>query len=285
MTNAIEIKNFSKQFSDFTIENMNLSVRSGYITGFIGKNGAGKTTTIKAILNLLNYDGEIKVLGEQANQKNYSTRDRIGVVLSDDGFPEDLKIKALKSIIAPSYSMWDEDAFQSYMSDFELSTEQKVKELSRGMRVKLSLAFALSHNAQLYIMDEPTAGLDPMVRAEILDIFMELMQDEKKSVFFSTHITSDLDKIADYIVMINDGKIILDLSKDELLESHRIIKGPETAFLNVKAKLIGFTRSSFGFEGLIKTIDAPSIKDGLLIEKPNIEQLMIHYIKEDKSHD
>ena len=276
---AIEIRNFTKEYKEFSIRDMNLAIPKGYITGFVGRNGAGKSTALKGILNMYRFGGEIQVLGMDSRKQEQEIKNRLGVVLSEDGFIEDIPVRQFIRIVRPFYSSWQEETFQRLAGRFSLSMDKKVSELSRGMRVKLALAIALSHNAELFLLDEPTAGLDPMVRDEILDIFMELIQDEEKTVFFSTHITSDLDKVADYIVLIVQGEIILNQPKDELLDEHILIQGDKKDLDSAcQDALVGWKEHKFGFEGLAKR---SKLRDAgrFVKEKPNVEQLMTYYIR------
>lgn len=214
MEPILEINNLRKNFKSFSLKDISFSMEKGYIMGFIGPNGSGKSTTIKLILNLLRRDGgEIKVFGLDNIQHETEIKNRIGFVLDENHFYEELTLQEMKRIIAPLYKNWDDRAFTRYLADFNLPPRKRIKDLSKGMKMKFSLAVALSHNAELLIMDEPTSGLDPVVRNELLEILTYLIQDENKGVFLSTHITSDLDKIADYITLINDGRIVFSTSK------------------------------------------------------------------------
>ena len=201
----LEINNLSKEFYEgFKLDNISFKLEPGYIMGFIGPNGSGKSTAIKLIMNLLKKDsGEIKIFGKDNIKSEIEIKDRIGFVYDEPYFYDNLTINHMKNIIAPFYSKWDDDLFQKYLRDFELGNDYKIKKLSKGMKMKFALAIALSHHAELIIMDEPTSGLDPIFRREILDILHNIIQDENTSIFFSTHITTDLEKIADYITYIN----------------------------------------------------------------------------------
>ncbi len=288
MENILEIKNLSKSFKDFTLKNISFSLPKGFITGFIGPNGSGKTTTIKLIMNLLKKDsGEIKVFGLDHVKHESEVKNRIGFVYDESHFYEELTVKEMKRTIAPVYDKWDEQQFQSYIEKFGLPQNKRIKDLSRGMKIKFSLAIALSHNADLLIMDEPTSGLDPLVRSEILDILYALIQDENKGVFFSTHITSDLDRIADFIVMINDGEILFCTPKDELLENHAVLKGSLT-LLNTAGdlNLTGIRKSSYGFEALSmdKNTTAEFANAGAVIDKPTLEDIMLFYTRKEHLH-
>lgn len=280
MNSILEVKNLNKSFKDFSLKNVSFSLPRGFIMGFIGPNGAGKSTTIKLIMNLLKKDsGEIKVLGLDNIKNEKEIKNKIGFVYDENYFYEELTISEMKNVIAPLYKFWDKDAFDKHIKNFELSPKKKIKDLSKGMKMKFSLAVALSHGAELLIMDEPTSGLDPLVRGELLDILSFLIQDENKGVFFSTHITSDLDKTADYITLLHNGEVLFSTAKDELLDSYTIIKG-DKKLLNeaVKHNFVGIKENSFGFEGLLR--DRNSIKtlfkDNVIVEKPTLEDIMLY---------
>lgn len=279
----LEIKNLSKKFKTFEIKNVSFELKPGFIMGFIGPNGAGKSTTIKLIMNLLKKDsGEIKLFGKDHIDYEREVKNRIGFVYDENYFYEDLTIKQMKNIIAPFYSEWDEDIFNKYLIDFDLDTKKKIKALSKGMKMKFSLALALSHNADLIIMDEPTSGLDPIFRREILDILYDIIQDEKKSIFFSTHITTDLEKIADYITFINDGEIVFSKSKDEILESYCMVKGGNDLLDDdIRKEFIGLRETGVGFEGLAKNPKKLKQLFGneAIIERPTLEDIMVYSIR------
>jgi len=226
MNNIIEVAQLRKNYGDFVLKDISFNLPRGYIMGLIGPNGAGKSTTIKLIMNLVKKDGgTIKVFGLDHIKNEIEIKERIGFVYDENHFYEDLTVEQMKNVVAAFYSKWDEKLFQKYIKQFEISARKKIKELSKGMKTKFSLAVALSHGAELIIMDEPTSGLDPIFRNEILEILADLLQDENKGVIFSTHITSDLDKIADYITFINKGEIVFSKTKDEILDNYSIVKG------------------------------------------------------------
>jgi len=283
MTPVLEIKGLRKEFKGFGLKNINISLNSGYIMGFIGPNGAGKSTTIKLIMNLLKKDeGEIRIFGMDNIKDEQEVKNRIGFVLDENYFYEELTVEEMKWVLAPVYKAWDEKTFKKYLKDFQLPPKKKIKELSKGMKMKFSLAIALSHNADLFIMDEPTSGLDPLVRSELLDILSEVIQDENKAVFFSTHITSDLDKIADYITMINQGEIILSMPKDDILNNYGLVKGgKELLDRDIRKSFVAIKENQFGFEGLAK--DRKQAKkmfgDKVVIEKPTLEDVMLYYVR------
>ncbi|MEG6615190.1 ABC transporter ATP-binding protein [Peptococcaceae bacterium 1198_IL3148] len=283
MTPILEVSNLSKNFKDFRLKDINFTMEKGYIMGFIGPNGAGKSTTIKLILNLIKRDGgEVKIFGLDNISQEIEIKNRIGFVFDDNYYYEDLTIKEMKSVIAPFYKNWDEAAFAKYLKDFNLAPQKKIKDLSKGMKMKFSLAIALSHQADLLIMDEPTAGLDPLARHELLEILSFIIQDENKGILLSSHITSDLDKIADFITFINAGEIVFTTTKDDLLENYGLVKGgKELLDADTRKQFIGIRENQFGFEGLVKNKQQAQrlLADQALIEKPSLEDIMIYYTR------
>ncbi|REK54359.1 MAG: sodium ABC transporter ATP-binding protein [Geobacillus sp.] len=279
MEPILEVRNLRKEFQGFSLKNVSFTLEKGYIMGFIGPNGAGKSTTIKLIMNLIHKDGgEIKVFGLDNVKYEKEIKERIGFVFDENYFYDELTISEVKRVVAPLYRKWDNELFHKYIKEFSLPLKKKIKHLSKGMKMKLSLAIALSHHAELLIMDEPTSGLDPVIRSELLDILFTFIQDENKSVFFSTHITSDLDKIADYITFINDGEIIFSCPKDEIAENYGLVKGPkELLHSDIQQYLIGVKENQFGFEALVK--DKQKIKrmagDNIIVEKPSLEDIIV----------
>ncbi|RYD05855.1 hypothetical protein N752_08145 [Desulforamulus aquiferis] len=273
-----------QKYPGFGLKDISFTMPRGYIMGFIGPNGAGKSTTIKLILNLIKRDsGEIKLFGMDNIQKELAIKDRIGFVFDENHYYEELNIQEMKKIVAPFYRNWDEHTFAKYLVDFNLPRKKKIKDLSKGMKMKFSLAIALSHQADLLIMDEPTSGLDPVVRNELLEILTYLIQDENKGIFLSTHITSDLDKIADYITLINEGEIIFSTPKDELLDYHGMVKGGKDLLdKEVRNNFIGIKEHQYGFEGLVKDRQKASKvfeKHKVLVEKPTLEDILLYYTR------
>lgn len=280
---AIEMSDIKKSFKDFTIENFNLKVEKGFITGFIGPNGSGKTTTIKLIMNLIKPEnGNIKIFGKDVKNNEEEIRERIGFVYAENTYYDHLTVKQTGDLIAPFYRKWDTNIFLSYVTLFQLPKNKKVKTLSTGMKTKLSLAIALSHSADLIILDEPTSGLDPIVRSEVLNILYEIIQDENKTVLFSSHITSDLDKIADTIAFINNGKLIFNQAKDDILLKYKIVKGPSSILDNeLRSLFISFHETPVGFEGLsfnYKTFEE-LFGDQVLIEPASLEEIVVYIVK------
>lgn len=274
MDNALEIKGLCKQYEGFTLENVSFTLPRGAVMGFIGENGAGKTTTIKSILNLIHRDaGTIRVLGLDNIGDERAVKERIGVVLEDGCFLNTLNARQVDTLMGKAYQNWKPEQFFSFMQRFGIDERKKIKDYSKGMRMKLSIAAALSHGAELLIMDEPTSGLDPVVRDEVLDLFYDFMQDEGHAILLSSHITSDLDKIADYITFIHSGRIVLSEPRDELLDTYGVLHctADQLAALDpavVRAKRVG----AFGCEALVRRSGVP---ENWTVEPVNIEQIML----------
>ncbi|WFR56717.1 ABC transporter ATP-binding protein [Anaerocolumna sp. AGMB13025] len=283
MEMVLEIHNLCKNYNDFSLQNINMSLEKGTLTGFIGPNGAGKTTTIKSILNIIKPDnGKIMVLNMDSITNELEIKSKLGIVLDDGHFYEDLTLKNMKDLIAPMYPTWNDTVYQSNLKKFELPENKKIKDLSRGMRMKYALVLALSHGAELFILDEPTSGLDPLVRSELIEILKELVLDHNKTILMSTHITSDLDKIADFLYFIYNGKIILQGQKDEIKERHSIIKGDNAALpSDYDSYFIGINKSAYGFEGLTDNKGALKrvLPDKTVYEVPSIEDIMLYYTR------
>lgn len=281
--NILEVKNLTKNYKDFTLNDVNFKLKKGYIMGFIGPNGSGKSTTINLIMNLIKKDsGNVKIFGLDNIKCEKDIKQRIGFVYDETYCYENLKLIEMKNIISRFYKNWDDNAFNKYLLDFNLPKDKKIKELSKGMKIKYSLAIALSHKAELILMDEPTSGLDPVFRSELLQILRFIIQDENKSIFFSTHITTDLEKVADSITFINKGKIVFSDSKDDILEKYKIVKGDRSFITdNTKREFIGINENSFGFEAL--TDNAERIKKvigkDILIERASLEDIMVYTVK------
>lgn len=289
MEPILEVKGLRKSFEDFTLQDISFSLPRGYIMGLIGPNGSGKSTTIKLIMNLIRKEaGEIKICGLDTDRHELAVKQKIGFVYDENHFYDELTVLEMKRIVAPFYREWDEEAFVYYLDRFQLPVGKKIKELSKGNKMKFALTLALSHHAELIIMDEPTAGLDPVMRAEFLEVLGELIQDERKGVLFSTHITTDLDKVADYITMINEGKVVFSVAKDTLQETLGLVKGGKSQLTSeVKQRLIGLREGSFGFEGLTtdrKQMQALLGEQGV-IERPTLEEIMVYLVRGKKNAD
>lgn len=270
--NILAVDKLTKHFKDFSLQNVSFQLPRGYVMGFIGPNGSGKSTTIKLIMNLLRKDsGQIKVFGLDNLHHELAIKDRTAFVFDENHYYEELSIRDMARIVASFYKHWETQTFDKCLKDFELKPKQKIKQLSKGMKMKFSLAVALSHGAELLIMDEPTAGLDPLARSELLDILAALIQDERKSVFFSTHITTDLDKIADFVTFIYHGKIVLSAPKDDILEKYGIIKGSNDLLdEEIRSLFVGIKTNKFGFEGLVRDRETAyrRFKERAIVEKP-----------------
>jgi len=285
MKNAIEIKDLKKNYANFSLEIKNLKIPEGTIVGLIGENGAGKTTLIKAILNIIKKDaGTIKIFDKDYKKEEQNIKEDIGVVLDDMFFPEILKICDIDVIMKDVFKNWNSKMFFNYLKDFGILANKKIKELSKGMRKKLEIATALSHNPKLLILDEPTSNLDPVVRNEVLDIFLDFIKDESHTILLSTHITSDLEHIADRIIFIDNGSIVLDNIRDELIDNYGILKCDLKYFDKInKEDIIKYKKNKYDVQILIFDREKMSKKyKNCIIDKITLEDLMILMIKGEK---
>ena len=273
--NALEIRHLGKRYDDFILSDINLELPAGCIMGFIGENGAGKTTTINLILDLIRRDaGEIFVLGRDNRRDFAAVKEHVGVVLDESCFPEALSAQAINGILKHGYRTWDQGRFLSMCKRFSLPPGKSIKEYSRGMKMKIGIAAALCHDTKLLIMDEATSGLDPIVRDEILDMLLAFIQDETHTVFMSSHIISDLEKISDYIAFIHRGKLLFCEEKDALRDRYAIVKCAADAFSRIDPNAVMGKRSgAFGVEALVLRERIP---DGLTVEKASIEDIMVY---------
>lgn len=276
--NAIEIKNLTKKFKGFSLDNVSISLPTGCIMGLIGENGAGKTTVIKSVLGLIHPDGgKISIFGKEPTSE---MKNDIGVVLDEIGIPIQFNIKDVDSIMKNIFTKWDSNVFYDYIKKFSLPDKKAFKTFSKGMKMKLGIAIALSHNAKLLILDEPTSGLDPLVRDEIIDIFNDFTRDETHSILISSHIVSDLEKICDYITFIHNGKITLCEEKDILLEKYGFINTSEDVLAGLdKSAVKGKKSHKFGTEAVIVREKVPSSFD---VKPVTIEELFVYMSKEEK---
>lgn len=281
MEYALEIKALRKGYKGFSLKDVSFALPQGTIMGLVGPNGAGKTTIIKLILNVVRRrSGEIRVFGLDNIAHEKEIKARIGFVHETPAFVEDVPIKNIAAAVALFYSKWDPNLFASLISEFGLPLQKKFKKLSHGMKMKFSLALALSHDADLLVLDEPTSGLDPVFRRELLERLSGLLHDERKSVLFSTHLTSDLERTADYITLVNDGRVVFSLPKDNIRETWAVVKGGKE-MLNGKTRSLftGIRETAYGVEAL--TADIPTVQaafpSGVLIERASIEDIMIFY--------
>lgn len=285
MENILEINGLCKTYGDFSLRDVSFSLPRGYIMGFVGQNGSGKTTTIRSILNMAKIDsGKISVFELDSVTDSIAIKERLGVVFDELYLAEHLNVKQIERQLKPFYKDWSTEEFFRRIKDFDLPGNKKVGDFSKGMKMKLMIAVALSHKAELIVLDEPTSGLDPVARDELLDILTEYIEDENRGVLFSTHITADVERIADYVTILHNGKVWFTGTKDELAESYAVIKGAEADIPDaLKAKLIGFHAYRNGFEALIKTADTARLPDSLEHEKASIDEILVYIAKEDKN--
>ncbi|MCH5204465.1 MAG: ABC transporter ATP-binding protein [Oscillospiraceae bacterium] len=285
MENILEISGLNKAYDGFALKDVSFSLPKGFIMGFVGENGSGKTTTIRSILNMAKIDsGKITVFGLDSVSDTIEIKERLGVVFDSLYLAEHLNIKQIEQQLKPFYKDWDSGEFFRRIKEFDLPENKKVGDFSKGMKMKLMIAIALSHNAELIILDEPTSGLDPVARDELLDILTEYIEDENRGVLFSTHITADVERIADYVTILHNGKVWYTGTKDELSEGYAVIKGAENDIPpEIKSRLIGFHAYRNGFDALIKTDDLAGIPDTLEYEKASIDEILVYIAKEDKN--
>ena len=282
MKNVIEIRSLEKKYENFDLKINKLNIPSGTIIGLIGENGAGKTTLIKLLLKIINKDsGNVKIFNKNLEEDELNIKEDIGVVLDNTFFPEILTIKDINYIMQDVYKNWDKELFFKYMKDFNIKENQTLKTMSKGMRKKVEIATALSHYPKLLILDEATSGLDPIVRNEILDLFLDFIEDEEHTIILSTHITSDLEHVADYILFINKGRIVLEQEKDEILDNYRIIKCDLDKFDKIdKEDIVSFRKNKYNYEILVNNIKKCNKKyKDFIIDKITLEDLMLFIIK------
>ena len=285
MENILEIKNLSKKYEGFSLKGINLELPKGTIMGLIGENGAGKSTTIKLILNIIQKEeGEIRIFGLDYQNQEKKIKEEIGVVLDDSFLSEYLNARDIHKIMKNFYKNWDETMFFHVLEKFKLPLDKMIKEFSSGMKMKLKIATAISHQPKLLILDEPTSGLDPVTRNEILDIFQEFIQEEENSILVSSHITSDLEYIADYITFMKEGEIVFTKTRDDLLENYGIVKCSEEDFTRIdKTDFIKYKKNRYEYEVLIENKTKFKKKYEIaIIEKPTIENIMLIYSKGEK---
>ena len=285
INNVIELKNVVKDYGDFKLDHISFAVPEGSVCGFIGQNGAGKTTTINLILDIINRDeGEISLFGKTVDQDHAYVREDVGVVFDEMGFHEFMTAKDINIMMKNIYKNWDEVAFFDYLKRFSLPSKKKCGAFSRGMRMKLQIAAAMSHKAKLLIMDEPTSGLDPIVRNEMIGIFRDFVVEEDHTILLSSHITGDLEKIADEVVFIDGGKIVLSGNKDEILEKHGILKcKKEEASKVSEALIVGVEEEAYSTSILVNDRHAAAkLYPDMVIEEAALEDIMIYYVNAEK---
>ena len=280
MTNAIEIKNLTKNYKDFSLDNISLTLPSGCIMGLIGENGAGKSTTLKLILNMIKRDGgEIKIMGRDNREAAKLLKEDIGVVPDEIGLPAVLTAKQVGNIMANIFRNWDAEAYAQYLEKLSVPEKKKYSELSRGMKMKLGIAIAMSHHPKLLILDEPTSGLDPVIRDEVVDMFNDFTRDESHSILISSHIVSDLEKLCDYIAFIHKGRLMLCEEKDRLKEEYKIVRGSKETVSGIPAgSVIGKKETPYGVEAIVHKSAVPS---GIEAGAVDIEQLFVFMVRKE----
>lgn len=284
MENILELQEISKSFpkSNFTLDKLSFALPYGAILGFVGENGAGKTTTIGCILNTVKKDsGIVKLFGREMQDGDTDIREKIGVVYDGDNFPGFWTAKQLSQVMAGIYTQWDNALFQKYLEDFHLSAKQKIKDYSRGMTMKLAIAVALSHRPQLLILDEATSGLDPIMRDEMLDVFLEFVQEESHSILLSSHITSDLEKVADYITFIHNGKLIMTVSKNDLAYNYAVMRCRESQFLALDpSDIIAYRKRDLQIDVLVSNgKEAQRKYKNSVVDHVSVDEIMLLLVK------
>jgi len=284
MENILELQQICKSFpkSNFILDKLSFSLPYGAILGFVGENGAGKTTTIGCILNTVRKDsGMVKLFGKEMRDIDTDIREKIGVVYDGDNFPGFWTAKQLSQVMEGIYTQWDNALFQKYLEDFHLPVKQKIKNYSRGMTMKLAIAVALSHHPQLLILDEATSGLDPIMRDEMLDVFLEFVQEESHSILLSSHITSDLEKVADYITFIHNGKLIMTASKNDLVYNYAVMRCKESQFLVLDpGDIIAYRKRDFQIDVLVNNgKEAQRKYKGSVVDHVSVDEIMLLLVK------
>ncbi len=276
--NALELRDICKRYEDFTLDHVSFSVPMGSIMGLIGENGAGKSTTINLVLGLIGLDsGEIAVLGENGPAVSPKVKAQLGVVLDEAGFPDCMTARQVGKMLRLAYPNWQQKTYDGYLARFGLPPQKPLKDYSRGMKMKLGIAAALSHDAKLLILDEATSGLDPVVRDEIIDMLLEFIQDEQHAVLLSSHITSDLEKVCDYVTFIHRGKVLYSEEKDALLERMCILKCTQEQLKDIDRRAIhGVRRGAFGVEALAERDRLP---DGCVTDRATLDDIIVYVAK------
>ena len=279
----LEVRNLCKDYGTFALQDVSFTLPKGYIMGFIGANGAGKSTTLKCILNIVRPDsGSVRIFGRDMAADELTIKQRVSFTLGAFDYYPNAPLYRIAEVCRRFYSDWDEAAFRNRLNGFGLDPEKKAGQLSAGMKVKFALSLALSHRAELFLFDEPTSGLDPLARDELLDLFREIVEDGDKSILFSTHITSDLDKCADYILLIREGRVLLEQTKDDLISGHALISGRKADLTeDLRSRMISAKQHGFGFTGLIRR-NALRPGDAVEAAAPNLEDIMVYYNREEE---
>lgn len=284
MENILEINGLNKTYGEFSLKDVSFSLPKGYIMGFVGENGSGKTTTIRSILNMANIDsGSISIFGLDSVKDTIAIKERLGVVFDSLYLAGHLNVKQIDRQLSPFYKDWSSETFFRRIKEFGLPDNRKVGDFSKGMKMKLMVSVALSHNAEFIILDEPTSGLDPVARDELLDILAEYIEDENRGVLFSTHITADVERIADFVTVLHNGRVWFTGTKDDLSEKYAVVKGPESDIPPaLKDKLIGFHSYRNGFDALVETASLAGLPGSLEAEKASIDEILVYIAKEDR---
>ena len=285
METVISIKNLVKKYDGFHLKDISLDIPTGSIVGLVGENGAGKTTTLKSLIGAIKPDGgEINIFGKNLKNNEKTIKQDLAVVMEGSFFYQDYTPLDVQKVLKSIYKKWDDALFKSYLEKFKLPKSKPIKEFSKGMKMKLSIASALAHHPKLLILDEPTSGLDPVIRSEILDEFLNFIQEEDHTILFSSHITTDLEKVADYIVFIHDGKIVFHESKDELLYSYGILKCGLAEFQTIaKEDYISYRKNAFGYELLVRNKKEVTKKySGFVLDPATLDDIMLFHIRGDK---
>ncbi len=284
--NILEVRDLSKRYPKFHLRDVSFSLEPGYIMGFIGVNGAGKTTTLKSILNMVHPDGgSVLINGKEFRENELELKQMIGVVLGDKDVYNLYRVGKIARVVSRFYPGWDDATYRSYCDRFDLDQDRRLVELSQGMRTKFFLTIALSHDAKLFIFDEPTSGLDPAARDDLLAIFQELVKDGDRSILYSTHITSDLEKCADFVTYIDNGELLDVTTKDDFIDAYRIVQGKwESLDSRLKGKTISHRKHDYGFSALIRRADAGAFS-GFQIDPPSIEDIMIYHTRRGRNHE
>ncbi len=279
---AMRLEHVSKRYGDFLLDDVSITLPKGCIMGFIGENGAGKTTTIKLILDMVKRDGgTIEVLGQECSGKGRKVLEHVGVVLDSAGFSADMTGNEVGKALSGVYRTWDRKKFSRLLSDYHVDGRKRIKEYSKGMKMKLCLAAALAHDSRLLILDEAMSALDPVAREEILEAFQDFILDEDHSIFLSSHIISDLEKISDYITFIHRGRILFSEEKDRLLETYGIFHGDRRSFLELpEGAAAGKRETAFGVDVLVRRDLVPA---GARLDAPSLEDIMVYFSREDRS--
>lgn len=279
---AIEIKNLNKKYKDFELKDINFDVEKGTVMGLIGANGSGKTTILKSILSIIKYDGDIRILGEEISRE---IKDKVSSVFEEYFIGEYLSSKEVEKIYSDIYSKWDSNYFHELLEKLDIPKNKKYKDFSKGMKIKLKIAIALSSRPKLLILDEPTSGLDPVIRSEILDILLEYMEDEDNSILISSHITTDLEKIADYITFIDDGQVIFSKEKYDLEENYGIVRVSEEDFEKIDKSLIKkFKKEKYQINVLVDDVEKfRKNYPNFVVDRSTIDEIMVLYLRGDKA--